>query len=872
MINSKEYPFKDLEKYILNKQSDTFFAADVKSKKPAFTLMMPPPNVTGYLHMGHALVTTLQDTLARYKRMQGFDVLWQAGVDHAGIATQMVVERQLTEKNIKRTDLGREKFVAEVLKWKDTSTNRIKEQLKRMGSSCDFSYFAFTMDEHSLKGVKHAFIKLYQAGLIYQDYRLTNWDCKFQTAISDLEVENKEVKGKFYYLRYYLEDSKDYLVIGTTRPETLFGDTALAVNEADERYKHLIGKNVLVPIVNRKIKIIADSHADPEKGSGVVKITPAHDFNDFEVGKRHNLEFLNILNKDGTLNNATPKEYNGLTVQKARVKILKDLEELDLIEKIDDAIVSIPYGDRSGTVIEPLLTTQWFLNAKELAKQAIKVVKTGETQFIPENWENLYFEWMNNIQPWCISRQLWWGHRLPVYYTEDNTIFVAENLAEAQEQADKHYKKKNVKLRQDEDVLDTWFSSALWPFLTLGWPNENAKLEKYYPTDVLVTAFDIIFFWVARMVMFGTFFMKQVPFKKVYIHALVRDAKGQKMSKSKGNVIDPLDVMAKYGTDALRFTLIYYSGQGRDIALAEQTIEGYRNFVTKIWNSFKFSVNKGCYYNNSFNPKTVTLDANKWILNKLKQLSNEIPKAYDNYKFNEIAILNYNFIWKNYCDWYLELVKPILNDSNKQKYHSEIQETMGFVLDGMLKILHPLMPFITEYLFEVLHKKENLAYQEFPKYNFSLLKEEMNLVINFISKIRSLRADLNIPYSTKLEIFVEESEPSYLTNNIDTILNLAKLHKINYQTILDSQIKDVVNGITIGISLEGILDVTKEVARLSKKRESLLLENNLILEKLENKTFIVKAPKDVVIKFEHRKLEIQENLQKIANILEKLQK
>ncbi|XWO13432.1 Valine--tRNA ligase [Candidatus Hepatincola sp. Pdp] len=871
MINNKEYPFKDLEKYILAKQSDTSFASNVESKKPSFTLMMPPPNVTGYLHMGHALVTTLQDTLARYKRMQGFDVLWQAGVDHAGIATQMVVERQLEQKNIKRTDLGREKFIAEVLKWKDTSTARIKEQLKRIGSSCDFSYFAFTMDEHSIEAVTHAFIKLYQAGLIYQDYRLTNWDCKFQTAISDLEVENKEVKGKFYYLRYYLEGSKDYLVVGTTRPETLFGDTALAINESDTRYKHLIGKNALVPIINRKIKIIADSHADPEKGSGVVKITPAHDFNDFEVGKRHNLEFLNILNQDGTLNNATPSEYIGLTVQKARVTILQHLKELDLIEKIDDAIVNIPYGDRSGTIIEPLLTKQWFLNAKELAKEAIKVVKTGKTQFIPENWENLYFEWMNNIQPWCISRQLWWGHRLPVYYGEDNTVFVAKSLAEAQAQAANHYKKTNIKLKQDEDVLDTWFSSALWPFLTLGWPANTAKLAKYYPTDVLVTAFDIIFFWVARMLMFGTFFMKQIPFKKVYIHALVRDSKGQKMSKSKGNVIDPLDIMEKYGTDALRFTLLYYSGQGRDIALSEQTIEGYRNFVTKIWNSFKFSLNKGCYFNNSFNPELVTLDTNKWILNKLKQLSNEIPQAYDNYKFNEIAILNYNFIWKNYCDWYLELVKPILNDSNKQQCHNEIQETMGFVLDGMLKILHPLMPFITEYLFNVLHKKEGLAYQKFPTYNFPFFKEDTNLVINFISKIRSLRADLNIPYSTKLEVFIEKDKPSYLIKNTDTILNLAKLSEIKYQNLLDSQIKDVVNGITIGIPLEGVLDIAKEVARLSKKRESLLLEHKVILEKLENETFTIKAPQEIVLKFKNRKLEIQKNLQKITNILEKLQ-
>ncbi|HWA46855.1 MAG TPA: valine--tRNA ligase, partial [Dongiaceae bacterium] len=593
------------------------FAAHPESNQTPYTIMMPPPNVTGSLHMGHALTFTLQDVLIRYERMKGRDALWQPGTDHAGIATQMVVERQLAQQGIKRTDLGREKFLEKVWEWKAESGGAITHQLRRLGASADWPRERFTMDEGLSLAVRKVFVDLYRQGLIYRDKRLVNWDPKLHTAISDLEVQQKESKGHLWHLRYPIEgETGRYLVVATTRPETMLGDTAVAVHPEDERYKALIGKHVILPIVGRRIPIVGDDYADPETGSGAVKITPAHDFNDFEVGRRHSLEMINIFDRDARINENAPEAYRGLDRYKAREKVVAEFEALGLLEKIDDHALTLPYGDRSGVVVEPWLTDQWYCDAKTLAQPAIKAVEEGRTVFVPKQWENTYYDWMRNIQPWCISRQLWWGHQIPAWYAPDGKIFVAMDEEEAKALARKEYG-RDVALTRDSDVLDTWFSSGLWPFSTLGWPQETPELKRYYPGDVLVTGFDIIFFWVARMMMMGIHFMGDVPFRTVYIHALVRDEHGQKMSKSKGNVIDPLELIEKYGADALRFTLAALAAQGRDIKMSENRVEGYRNFATKLWNATRFAQMNECKPVASFRPATLRDPVNRWIVGRL---------------------------------------------------------------------------------------------------------------------------------------------------------------------------------------------------------------------------------------------------------------
>ena len=590
------------------------FNAKIDPNNESYTIVIPPPNVTGKLHIGHAFNSTLQDILVRYYRMQGKDVLWQPGTDHAGIATEMVVERELKKEGIKKDSLNRKEFIDKVWEWKETSGNQIINQLKRLGCSCDWSRERFTLDEGLSKAVRHVFVKLYEDGLIYKDKRLSNWDPKLKTTISDLEVNQKESKGNLWYIDYSIEDSKKIITVATTRPETMLGDTAVAVHPEDERYKHLVGLNAILPIVEKKIKIIADDYVKPDQGSGAVKITPAHDFNDFEVGKRHNLDVINIFNDDATLNDNVPDRYKNLDRFKARENIVDELEQIGKLKKVEETLHTVPFGDRSNEIIEPWLTDQWFVNAKDLSKAAIQKVRDKETVFIPSNWEKTYFEWMENIQPWCISRQLWWGHQIPAWYGPDGKIFVAENFNDAENNAEKHYG-KNVDLKQEEDVLDTWFSSALWPFSTLGWPEKTNELKNYYPTSTLVTAFDIIFFWVARMMMMGIYFTNEVPFKEVYVHALVRDEKGQKMSKSKGNIIDPLVLMDKYGSDSLRMTLCSMAAQGRDIRLSEQRVEGYRNFITKIWNAVKFCEINNCEY------KDIDTNEVKNDFNLLKSIS-----------------------------------------------------------------------------------------------------------------------------------------------------------------------------------------------------------------------------------------------------------
>ena len=716
-----------------------------------FSICIPPPNVTGSLHMGHALNNTIQDILTRYHRMNGFNTLWQPGTDHAGIATQMVVERNLAEKNIYRKDLSREEFIEKIWEWKEYSGSTIINQLKRLGSSCDWSRERFTMDDGLSSAVRKVFVNLYKEGLIYKDQALVNWDTKFKTAISDLEVVPTDVSTQIYYIKYPCSNSKS-ITVATVRPETIFGDVAIAVNPNDDRYNSYKKETFSIPLTSRSIPLIFDEYSDPEMGSGAVKITPAHDFNDFEIGKRHNLELLNILNEDGSLNENCPKEFQGLDRFEARKKVVHLLKEKGFIEKIEDYKTTIPYGDRSNTIVEPYLTHQWFCNAEELAKQAMKVVKEGDTKFFPSNWEKTYFQWMENIRPWCISRQIWWGHQIPVWYGPDGKEFCAETEEEAKNLAIDYYKADKIILKRDQDVLDTWFSSALWPFSTLGWPNKEQTLDTFYPNSVLVTGFDIIFFWVARMMMMGNKFMSETPFKTVYVHALVRDEKGQKMSKSKGNVIDPLEIIDKYGADTLRFTLTSLNTPGRDVRLSEQRIAGYRNFVTKITNAYKFAEFKGIYpltASDNINPKHIF---NIWIINEFQNLYKKVQENYKKYYFHEVANQLYHFTWHTFCDWYIELSKNLLDDS---EYNEETKYTFHLVFNSLLQLLHPVIPFITEKLWGKNNKDILMSHQ----WDYIDVKTEnenvskTKLFIDFIEEYRSIEKLFEIKKEDVVEIF-----------------------------------------------------------------------------------------------------------------------
>ena len=661
--------------------------------KKTFSIVIPPPNVTGRLHMGHALNNSLQDVLVRFYRMKGYETLWQPGTDHAGIATQAVVEKNLEKINIKKNDIGREKFITKVWEWKKQSGDIIIDQLKKLGCSCDWSRTRFTMDQDLSKAVIKVFVDLYNKKLIYKDKKLVNWDTGLQTAISDLEVVQKETQSQLYFINYRILNSAENITIATTRPETMMGDTAIAVNPKDERYKNLIGKNVTIPLVDRNIEIIADHYADPDQGSGAVKITPAHDFNDYDVGKRNKLGIINILEKDGKINSNGIKECVGLDRFEARKLIVNKLKENGFIVKIESIKNKIPYGDRSNTVIEPLLTEQWFVNAKSLSKNPIKIVKKKQTTFFPNNWTKTFYQWMNNIEPWCISRQIWWGHRIPAWYSEDNQIFVAENEKEAIALAKKKYKKKSFKLKQETDVLDTWFSSALWPFATLGWPKQTKELKKFYPTSVLVTGFDIIFFWVARMLMMGSHIKKVTPFKKVYVHALVRDEKGQKMSKSKGNVIDPLELINSYGADSLRFTLVSMASPGRDVKLSKDRVVGNRNFLTKIWSANNFLKLNNCKLNNKVNLKNIKLPINQWIFKEFLDTKKQVSTHIEDFRFDEASRVIYKFVWHSYCDWYLEFLKPIFNSKNKS-HIVEAKNFSSFMLSNILKFCIHLYLFL----------------------------------------------------------------------------------------------------------------------------------------------------------------------------------
>ena len=869
MIDTKYDP-SESERRIYNTWESEGFFKPTGVGDERFSIVMPPPNVTGSLHMGHALNTTLQDILVRYQRMKGRDVLWQPGTDHAGIATQMVVERNLAaEGNADRQSLGRETFIEEIWKWKEKSGGTITKQLRRLGASCDWSRERFTMDEGLSEAVVKVFVDLYNDGLIYKDKRLVNWDPALKTAISDLEVIQKEMDGHLWYIRYnFEEDSKNSIIIATTRPETMFGDTAIAVHPKDKRYKKLIGKKIVIPIVNRAIPIIEDEYADPDQGSGAVKITPAHDFNDFEVGKRNNLEMISILDTNGALNENTPKDWQGIDRFEARELLLKQLEEKGYLVKAEPYLNSVPHGDRSDVIIEPYLTDQWYVDAKTLAKPAIENVENGETKFIPENWSKTYFDWMNNIQPWCISRQLWWGHRIPAWYTEKGEVIVAKSEAEAKIIAKEKY--STDKISRDEDVLDTWFSSALWPFSTLDWPNDTNDLDRFYPTSLLITGFDIIFFWVARMMMMGLYFQKKIPFSEVYIHALVRDENGQKMSKSKGNVVDPLELIDQYGADSLRFTLASMASFGRDIKLSKSRVEGYRNFGTKLWNASRFCEINNCSKYQKIDLENLKCILTNWILGEIIKTDKKINLYLDEYKFNEASNEIYHFIWHIFCDWYLELIKPYF-DSSDSEHLDEIKAVTAFSLKFILTKLHPFMPFITEELWENLgYKEKPLILSEWdlniPEKEDVKLSLNTNFIINIISSIRSIRSELNIASKTNLSLEVMEKDYKKLSKIQDIKLLLNRLVRVDdlikVSNFSDRAASFSVSEIDFALVIDDSIDLSMELLRIEKEEEKIFQDINLLKKKLDNKNFVEKAPKEVV----------QENIDRLDDLSSSLTK
>ena len=876
-MQNPNYNHLTIENEIYDYWEKNKFFKPKKNKKKCFSIVIPPPNVTGNLHMGHALNNSIQDLLIRFYRMNGYETLWQPGTDHAGIATQAVVEKQLLEKKITKDQLGRNKFIEEVWKWKKKSGDQILNQLKKLGCSCDWSRNRFTMDEDMSKAVTKSFVKLYENKLIYKDTKLVNWDTKLETAISDLEVVQKEIQSNLYYIKYKIVGEENSITIATTRPETMIGDTALAVNPNDNRYKKFIGKKVIIPLANREVKVIADNYVSMEQGSGALKVTPAHDFNDFDIGKRHNLEFINILEKNGKLNKNVPKEFIGMDRFEARTLIIKLLKEKNILDKTESIKNAVPYGDRSNSIIEPLLTEQWFVDAKFLAKKAIKVVKKNKTNFFPNNWSKTYFQWMNNIQPWCISRQLWWGHRIPAWYSKDNKIFVAETEIEAKKKAYKIYKKK-VDLKRDEDVLDTWFSSALWPFATLGWPQKTYELKRFYPTSVLVTGFDIIFFWVARMMLMGNYLLKKQPFSKVYVHALVRDEKGQKMSKSKGNVIDPLDIINKYGADSLRFTLISMAAPGRDVKLSEERLKGYRNFLNKIWNANKFSKLNKCKLSKKLTNKNIHLDINKWIYYELNKTNKEVRGYISKFRFDEAARSIYQFVWHFYCDWYIEFLKPIFASKHKKNLE-ESRNVASYIQSSILILLHPFIPFFTEKVWldfdfgsyfksPLMFKDWNLSTKLTPSFNQSYKK--IDWLIHLVTNIRSTKVDLDVSPGSFIDISINElnkNRRSIIEDNLNVFKRLGRVSNIYDSKIDKKGIKIIVAGESITLHFDQNLDLIKQKQKIFTKVKDLDQKVAVITKKLKNKSFLQNAPKQIIEKDKKALIDYKFALKKLNSIL-----
>ncbi|HOP29221.1 MAG TPA: valine--tRNA ligase [Spirochaetota bacterium] len=860
-------------------EKNGYFHADVNDGKEPFSIVIPPPNVTGNLHMGHALNNTLQDILARWQRMKGKSVLWMPGSDHAGIATQNVVERLLASEGKNKNDLGREAFEKRVWEWKEHSGGQIQGQLRRLGSSLDWERERFTLDEGLSKAVRKVFVTLYNEGLIYQGYRIINWCPRCETALSDIETEYKELDGNLWHIKYPVKGSDEFVVVATTRPETMLGDTGVAVNPEDKRHSHLIGKTVILPLMNREIPVFADSYVDMEFGSGFVKVTPAHDPNDFDMGKRHNLEEVIVMDENAVINE-NGGEYKGLDRYEARKRVVADLEKLGLLEKVEKHVHSVGHCYRCNTVIEPYLSKQWFVKIKPLADEAIKVVEDGRIRFVPGNWAKTYFEWMYNIRDWCISRQLWWGHRIPAFYCDE-----CGELSVTMDDPEKCPKCGSKNIRQDEDVLDTWFSSALWPFSTMGWPDNTPELKKYYPTSVLVTGFDIIFFWVARMIMTGMKFMDDIPFKDVYIHALVRDEHGQKMSKSKGNVIDPLIMMDSYGTDAFRFTLAAFAAQGRDIILSEKRIEGYRSFCNKIWNATRFIL-----MNLGDNFKPAMPDASKlevfdrWMLHTANLAVKNVSSALEEYRFNEAANLIYEFWWNEFCDWYLELVKQRIYSKDPASGDSSdaAKQVLYYVLKTGLKLLHPFMPFITEEIWSIIKAdgESDIMVSQWPEYNKSgVFADESVYAETFkeiIYKIRNVRGEMNIPPDKKAAVVFKTVSP-FITKIINTesvhIQALAKVESVTIDANYTPEKTDasaVMTDLEIFLPLKGLIDTDKERARLEKEIGKINQELQRVEGKLNNESFTGKAPADVIEKEKAKQREYRDMLEKLQESLSKL--
>ena len=908
MSNNKYNPLEIEQKWYDRWENEKIFSPS--GDGDPYCIMIPPPNVTGTLHMGHAFQVTLMDILCRYHRMLGFKTLWQAGTDHAGIATQMVVERKLTAQGISRTDLGREKFIDQVWDWKSQSGDIITKQLRRMGASLDWESERFTLDEGLSQAVNKVFIDLYEDGLIYKGKRLVNWDPILQTALSDLEVVSKEENGKLWYLKYFFhEDNEKFLEIATTRPETILGDSAVAVNPNDKRYKNFIGKEIIVPVVGRKVPIIADEYVDMEFGTGCLKITPAHDFNDYELGKKHNLEEINILDLSARIK-CEMKEFNNLDRFAARKKILEELSETGHLSKEENHTLLIPRGDRSHAIIEPMMTDQWYVKIKPLAEEAINCVKDEKIKFVPKNWEKTYFEWMNNIQDWCISRQLWWGHRIPAWYDDQKNIYVGKNENDIREKYDLN---EDIVLTQDEDVLDTWFSSSLWPFSTLGWPSETERVKTFYPTSVLITGFDIIFFWVARMIMMGKKFVGEVPFKEIYVHGLVRDSSGNKMSKSKGNIIDPIDLidginledliekrasdlmqpdMAKkiesntkkdypnginsYGTDALRFTFAALASNGRDINFDLKRVEGYKNFCNKIWNAARFVKIQNFNLSSKLDLDKLN-DEDLWIRNKIGDLIENIRSSYKNYRFDYAAKDIYSFVWQDYCSWYIEISKANINN---KKISSEQKELIVLnlrdILKNILLCLHPIMPFITEEIYsDVFNENKFLQDNSFPDSSQFINSKDINNInwmIQVVSDIRKTRSEIGVQPNKTIEIYVTgatNKDKDYFEKMSNLIMNLGKIKEIN----LDKEIETdnfyacVSNNLKLLIPSSGIIDAELEIERLSKDESKYLKQLESIETRLSNKDFISNAPGHIVVADEQKLRELKVKLDKIQEQL-----
>ena len=858
----KRLNFIEIEKKILAKweKEKLFSFKDSDNSKP-YTIIMPPPNVTGSLHMGHALTFTLQDILIRFNKKLGMNVLWQPGTDHAGIATEIIVEKKLiSDKKKNKNDLGREEFLKQIWEWKEKSGNKIVDQLKKLGTAVDWSISKFTLDEECSNAVKEAFIQLFNDGYIYQDERLVNWDPKLQTAISDLEVNQKEVDGSLWFFKYYIEETDDFIEVATTRPETMFGDVAIAVHPKNRALKSYIGKKAIIPLTERHVHIIADEYADPSKGSGAVKITPAHDFNDFLIAKKHNLNFINIFDKQAKLNSSVPNKFIGMDRYEARKSIIKVLKENGQLTKIENNKMFVPIGERTGEVIEPLLTKQWFLDSKKLCNQVLKSIKKKEIKFHPESWMNTFRHWINNIEPWCISRQIWWGHRIPIWYTDDGHKIAAKDLNHAKN----ILKKKRIKGKishQESDVLDTWFSSALWPFSTLNWPQKNKILSKYYPSDVMVTGFDIIFFWVARMIMMGLFFMKKIPFKNIYIHPLVKDEKGEKMSKSRGNVIDPIEMAKIYGSDSLRFTLANLSTQGRDIKLSNKLVENSRNFITKIWNVARFYEFNDFSLDKKYNFKNNKLPINNWIIFRFNETKRKILKNLSEYKFNLLLNELYHFVWNDFCDLYLEFCKIYLKDEKNKK---EISSNFSQLFKIILNFLNPIIPFVTEEISLKLKFTNNSLFSESFDDNFfsknKISAKEINNFNKFIKLVKDIRSEFTGKNLTKSSLLIfSKNKVPWIDDNSILLLSLFNFDKITYRT-LDHESKFIISSkIKFNVSENGQTII--EESKIKKKIDFYKKEIIFFEKKLNNKNFVDKAPTKVVEENKKKLVEAKKNLE-----------